>query len=57
MQVGLLCQQFRKFRILHIVMRIIVTRVLPPLSFRGPDPDSDYSGNFRVSAELLGFLN
>ena len=28
-----------------------------PLSFRGPDPDSDCSENFRVNAESLGCLN
>ncbi|KAJ0832752.1 hypothetical protein HanPSC8_Chr15g0682311 [Helianthus annuus] len=29
----------------------------PPLSFRGPDPDSDCYENFRSCAGLLGCLN
>ncbi|MFS8010336.1 hypothetical protein Hanom_Chr14g01295811 [Helianthus anomalus] len=36
---------------------IIIKQGLAPLSFRGPDPDSDCYENFRNRAGLLGCLN
>ena len=57
MGIGLLSRRSPKLSSHVKVIKILPTRVYPPLSFRGPDPDSDCYENFRVNAELLGCLN
>ena len=57
MGIGLLSRRSPKLSSHVKVIKILPTRVYPPLSFRGPDPDSDCNENFRVYAESRGFFN